>query len=269
MFLFAKFGFPRIAAIVRKSRPKLVALFLTALTATFAAVGANYLDETISWLKKTTLAGSLELKVTHTGVLERGQVVVCGNNNTREAVFLLSDKTKVDLAPGNYIVQVFYPNLQGEPELMMEKPIDIHRWETTKALVDYVPPNLITLTMNFPKKRYRRQEQLAFSIRSNTDGFLWIFSPEGDMPNLFFPNDSVLNNYINAGKMYNIPPLGAFTLRTRAIAGEDTIIGIVTETDNQGYAYECLKKVDPEVDVKVSLTQEEMWGYARAVLEVE
>jgi hypothetical protein len=259
----------RIAVLIRKSRPRFVALFLAALTAALGAIGAIYLDELVSAVKTLTLTGTLELEVAQSSVVERGQVAVLGKGNTREADFLLRDMTKVGLRPGNYVVQVFYPNLQGENELVMEMPVDVRHWDTTKTLVDYAPPNLITLNMDFPKNRYLREEQLAFSVRSNADGYLWLFSPERGLPNLFFPNNGALNNNIKAGKKYNFPPSGSFTLKARANAGVDTVIGIVTETDNQGYAFQCLKKVVPEVTVKVSLTQEEKWGYARAVFKVE
>jgi hypothetical protein len=258
-----------MADLFKKARSRIFALSSVALVAILGAIGALYQHEFVSILEKGTLSGTLELEVAHPSVLEKGEVVVLETDHHREAAFQLRDKTKVNLRPGSYVVQVFYPSLSGGRGLIMETPFDAHRWETTKVRVDYAPPNLITLKMDFPKYRYLREEQLAFSVRSNGDGYLWLFSPEGSMPNLFFPNSASLDNHIEAGKRYNIPALGTFTLKTSATAGEDTIIGIITETDHQGHAFGCLKKVVPEVKVKVSIAHEERWGYARAVLKVE
>jgi hypothetical protein len=130
-------------------------------------------------------------------------------------------------------------------------------------------PNILSIKLTFPKKTYSREEQIYFTAISNKDGFLWLFALNKNEHNLFFPNKSDNNNEIKAFKVYSFPSSKSYVLKTKSTVGKETIIGIITETNNPQYAYNCLKKVAPEVPVKISLIGEELWGYDQAVLNIE
>jgi hypothetical protein len=251
-------------------RESLKARMIAAIFATVAAVGLVFLDELKTFTREFFFYGTIEVIVEDQSLKKYSHVTILGADHSPQRTFLLKIQTSAKLAPGNYIIRIYYPTPDGSHELVFEKPFELKRRKKEIVEVTYKLPNIITVKLGLPKDDFVPEEQIHFTVMSDKDGFIWVFAPDNKgNPNPIFPNESYHDNRIEAGKKYTIPPYNTFTLQTRSTPGEEKIVSIVSEINDRQFALSCLKKVIPSVSMKISVTHEALWGYDKKTIKVK
>ena len=213
-----------------------------------------FIDELKVVAQKNIFSGSLYLEVEDKDILEHGQVRILNKKGELEAIYNLIERNATKLTPGNYLVQIYYPGLHGKEMLIFEKPVDIFRWKSKKLMVKHKLSNSISVELAFPPKKYLPSEQISLSAKSSKNGYLWLFSLDGNNFNPFFPNRNDMENRIKAGTPLNIPSSQNYVLKTRSAPGKEVVIAIVTKTKDYEFALKCLSVIAPEVKLKISLS---------------
>jgi hypothetical protein len=244
---------------------------IAGIFAVFASAGFVFLDELKTLTRELFFSGTVKVIAEDQSLKKHSQVIILDANHSPQSTFLLdTTQTSAKLPPGNYIIQIYYPKANGSKELILEKPFELERREQENISLTHKLPNIINVNMETPKDEFAPEEQIYFTVLTNRDSYVWLFSPDSKgNPNLIFPNESCEDNRIEAGKTYAIPPHDTFTLKTRSTPGEEVIVSVATEINDKQLALTCLKKVFPSVSLKVSVTEEALWGYDKKTIKVK
>lgn len=257
---------------VRLLQEKLREVIIGAIIGVIALVGATFRDELATIIKESLFYGTVEITTDDENLKRHSQVTVLDGNQASVCSFLLNTQSSVRLSPGNYTIRVFYPKVDASKEAIFEEPFELRRREHKQIFPVLKLPNTIFVNLAVSKEKFVPEEQISFTINSDKDGYLWLFSPDSSgNPNLLFPNPSCADNRIEAGETYIIPPYkeDSFTIKTRSTPGEDTVVCIVTQSNDHQFALSRLTKVVPYVSSKMTVTDEALWGYDKKTVMVE
>lgn len=247
----------------------LKARLITAIFAILAGIGFVFLDELKTFTLEFFFYGTIEFIVEDQSLKKHSHVSILGSDQGTRRTFRLGAQTSTKLAPGNYIIRIYYPTADGSQELVFDESLELRRREKEIIKVTYKLPSTISVRLDLPKVDYVPEEQIHFTAMSDKDGFIWLYAPDNKgNPNPIFPNENYHDNHIEAGKKYTIPPDNTFTLQTRSTPGVEEIVVIVSEINDRQFALFCLKKVVPSVKIKISVTHEALWGYDKKMINV-
>ncbi len=72
-------------------------------------------------------------------------------------------------------------------------------------------------------------------------------------------------------RKYIIPPYqdNSFTFQVRDTPGEKTIICTIIQPNDPEFTLLCLKKVVPDISLKITVSHEALWGYDKKIIRVE
>jgi hypothetical protein len=251
-------------------RESLKAQFIAAIFAIIAGVGFIFLDELKTLTREFFFYGTVTIIVEDQNLRPSSKVTILGVDNTPLRTFLLKTQTSAKLKGGNYTIQIHYPRPDGTEELILEKPLELKRRKRETVFVTYRLPNTISVNLYLPKIEYVTQELIHFNVMSDKGGYIWLFAPDHKgNPNPIFPNEGYQDNRIEVGKKYTIPPYDTFKLHTKSTPGKEDIVCIVSEINDKQFALSCLKKVIPSVSLKISVTNEALWGYDKKTITVK
>ena len=228
-------------------------------------------DELAAVTKKWFFYGKLEMVTDDSAIINYGRVTVYDGKGSVQHRFQLSSRRTIRLPSGNYLIEVTCPGPDAAQVKIMERPIDIPTRGYVKVDIISSLPNAIVVRLTPSKNEYVRGEQLFVGVTSTRDGYIWLFSPDSQgNPNQLFPNDNFTNNRIKAGLFYPIPPTKgeSFSLVTRDTPGQELIVGIVAEENDQAFTYACLGKIVPNIRSKVNVSREILWGYDKCIITV-
>ncbi len=247
-------------------------LIIGAIIGAIALIGFILRDELSSVIKEGFFYGTVEVIIDDENIRKHSDITILNGSRASVRSFLLNAQSSVRLSSGNYIVQISYPKADGSKEVIFEEPLELKRREHRRISPLVRLPNTISVNLETPKERFVPEEQISFTVTSDKDGYLWLFSPDSKgNPNLFFPNESYADNHIEAGERYVIPPYGenSFALQTRDTPGEEEIVCLVTQSSDEQFALSCLKRLVPHVSLKITVTKETLWGYDRKIISIE
>lgn len=247
-------------------------LVIAAIIGIIALVGAIFRDELRTVIEERVFYGTVEIVTDDENLRKHGEVTILDGSQAPVRSFLLSTQLSTRLSPGDYTVQVFYPSTDASKETVFEEPFELGRRGYHQIFPVLKLPNTISVNLGISKETFVPEEQISFTINSDKDGYVWLFSPNSSgNPNQFFPNRSYVNNRIQAGERYVVPPYqeDSFTLKTRSTPGEEMIVCIITQSNDQQFALFGLKTVVPHVSLKITVTREALWGYDKKTLRIE
>jgi hypothetical protein len=129
--------------------------------------------------------------------------------------------------------------------------------------------------------RPARGEPLRLHVRSPVDGYLWVFSPEDNRPNVVFPCGPDLTpcrtevaegrHRILASARRPVPLEGTdpFGIRARSTPGRETLVIVVTAANELSTALGHLLAMRPELDIRAEALRAGNWGAAVISYDVE
>lgn len=241
-----------------------VALLVAALTVVMK-------DELVTVIRESFFYGKLEMVTDDPAIMNYGRVTVYDGKGSVQHRFQLNSRRMIRLPSGNYFIEVTCPGPDAVQVRIMEMPIDIPRRGYVKVDIISSLPNAIVVRLTPSKNEYVRGEQLFVGVNSTRDGYIWLFSPDSQgNPNQLFPNENFTDNRIKAGLLYSIPPTRGkpFSLLTKDTPGQELIVCIVTQENDQAFTYACLGKVVPNIRSKVNVSREIPWGYDKCIITV-
>jgi len=247
-------------------------LVVLAIIGVVAVVLTIFQNELRTMIEEGLLYGTVEIITDDENLKRHGEVIILDGSQTSVCSFLLNTQLSVRLSHGYYTIRVFYPSTDPSKEMVFEEPFELKRRGHKQVFPILRLPNTVSVKLGVSKETFVPEEQISFTIDSSKDGYVWLFSPDNSgNPSQFFPNRDLSDNRIEAGETYNVPSCkdDSFTLTTRSTPGEETIVCIITESNDQHFALSCLKKIVPYVSVKITVTREAVWGYDKKTIRIE
>ncbi len=120
--------------------------------------------------------------------------------------------------------------------------------------------------------QYAPKETVHFEVQCDNQGYLWIFSPYADNPNLLFPCPSLDDcrsavkketHRLKTNIWRKLPQAtDPRVIQAGPYKGPDDLVVIVTKENAVKDAYAALKAIRPDLNIKATVGQTSLWGGA-------
>lgn len=171
---------------------------------------------------------------------------------------------------------------------LISRPVGALRWLSTRAKI-LVPAVVLLAALGFAAYRYTHPPPLAWGlwniqvelpariaqrsavelrVHSDHDGYLWVFSPQGDRAELYYPVKEDLelkHNQIKAGQWRPVPQQGVdlYGLSAGSADGqatEEQLIVIVTDSPDPNPALAHMAEIRPDLKTRPTIVRAGQWG---------
>lgn len=214
------------------------------------------------------LSSKVELIIKDDRVVRFGRLrITTLENKPIVAIDNLRNNELIKIKSGNYILKIIYIDIDDKEKVIQEKNFEIGRNSFKEIIVNQKIPLETEVRIILPKKRFIPKEKFQFKIKSSFDGYYWLFSPDNyGNANLLILSDQYKDNRIIAYENYNFKKI----FETQDHPGKEKIVCIVTENNDKLFALSCLKKIFPEIQIKIAVqtANGKNWGWDFEPIEI-